>query len=133
MSYAQQAAHDERLRRFLAPAHAVGDRQPWHATGCADTPAADALCEIYLSVDDSSDGAVDGWRIVDTGFALYGPPVAVACADWLCEQLVGRTIADVRGLPSERMQTALALAPAERYGAMLAFDALNNAMANLKS
>ena len=111
------------MQRFLAPAHAVADRGGWQAVGVADTPAADASCEIYL--------ALDRQRIVEAAFALYGPPVAIACADWLCEQLAGRTIGAARGLSSKDVHAALALAPAERYAAVLVIDALAKALVNL--
>ena len=113
------------LRRFLHPGHAVIEQQPGQLVGRAGTPAADAVCEIHLSLEDG--------RIMDAGFAVYGPPVAIACADWLCEQLPGRTIAAARGRSTQDMQAALALAPQERYGAMLAVDALNTALNHLQS
>lgn len=112
-------------QRFLAPAHALTAAGEWQAVGRADTPAADAVCELYLAVEQG--------RIRTAAFACYGPPVAIACADWVCEQLQGRTIAAVRGLCAEDVETALVLAPQARYGAMLALDALNNAIAELKS
>lgn len=124
-----EPGRDECLRRFLAPAHAVGDRRGWQAIGAADTPAADALCEIYLTID----GAVEQGCILDAAFAVYGPPVVVACADWLCERLAGRTIGSASGLSMQAMQTALALSAQQRYGAILVIDACKDALAQLKS
>lgn len=121
----------ERRRRFLSPAHVLklGPDHTWQARGVADTPTADAVCELYL--------AVDAGRIIDVAFALYGPPVAIACADWLCETAVGRTIAAARGLSEQEwaqdMEHALALAADERYAAMLAIDALASALLDLGS
>ena len=120
-AYEPMPAHN--LQRFLAPAHAVTGRRDWQAMGAAGTPAADASCEIYLALDQQ--------RIVEAAFALYGPPVAIVCADWLCEQLAGRTIAAARGLSSKDVYAALALAPAERYAAVLVIDALAKALVNL--
>ncbi len=91
----------------------------------ADTPAADAACEVYL--------AVDATGIVDAAFTLFGPPIAVSCADWLCESLIGRTIAQARGLSGQDVECALALAPDERYAGMLVVDAVANAAVNLGS
>ncbi|HLQ85393.1 MAG TPA: iron-sulfur cluster assembly scaffold protein [Salinisphaeraceae bacterium] len=119
------AAADERLRRFLQPDHALHARRTWQARGAADTPGADALCEIYLAIADE--------QIVEAAFAAYGPPIVVACADWLCEQLGGRTIAVMRGLSEADLQAALALAAEERYAGMLVFDALQDALANLET
>src|SRR5699024_6597209 len=103
--------------------HAIDDRQSGSVVGRADTPAADAVCEIHVTLEDG--------RIMDARFAVYGPRVAIASADWLCEQLRGRTIASARGLSTQDIQAALALAPQERYGAMLAVDALNTALRHL--
>lgn len=124
-----ESAAAECRERFLAPAHAVAGRQGWQAVGSADTPAADAVCEIYLTID----AAAEPVRIGDAAFALYGPPVAIACADWLCSQLAGRTIAAARGLSVQDMQTALALTPEARYAGLLALDALDDALANLEA
>lgn len=123
MSAAGHAA-DVWLQRFLQPGHAVAGHRAGQVVGRADTPAADAVCEIHL--------AVEAGRIDDARFALYGPPVAIACADWLCERISGRTIEAARGLSTQDMETALALAPEARYGAVLALDALNDAMTHLK-
>jgi len=125
MTAAGPDAATERRRRFLAPQHGVDDQQAWQALGTADTPAADALCELYLQVD--------GDIITAAGFALYGPPIAVACADWLCEALHNRTIETAHCLSMHDLQTALALAPQERYGAMLVLDALLDAITNLEA
>lgn len=111
-------------QRFLAPQHAFAAGTKWQVVGRADTPAADAVCELYLAVEQG--------RITAAAFTCYGPPVAIACADWVCEQLRGRTIAAACGLCAEDVETALVLAPQARYGAMLALDALNNAIADLE-
>ncbi len=117
----------ERLRRFLAPAHALpaADDRCWQARGAADTPAADAACELYL--------AIEAGQVADAAFTLFGPPIAVCCADWLCEVLIGRTMNHIRGLSVQDMERALALAPDERYAALLVIDALANAGVNLGS
>lgn len=116
---------ERRLQRFLSPKYAANGEMSHAFAGRASTPAADAVCELYINVDDE--------RIVDMRFALYGPPVAVVCADWLCEYATGRTIKCVCGLSSQDMHAALALAPEERFGAILALDALTNAMTQMES
>lgn len=115
---------DEQRCRFLQPGYAAPQAITDAIVGHADTPAADAICELYIKVDER--------RIVDMCFALYGPPVAVACADWLCEYATGRTIESLRGLSAQDIQAALVLAPEERFGAMLVLDALNNAVAQMQ-
>jgi len=108
------------LARFLQPRFAQLGSKPATIVGRADTPAADAVCDMHLTLD--------GQRIVAIRFAVYGPPVAVACADWLCETATGRTIDAARGLSIQDMEQALALTPEQRYGALLALDALANAL-----
>lgn len=112
--------------RFLAPGHAINYRyiDEWYCEGVADTPSADARCRIWLR------------RLYDTHglqatFALFGPPVAVAAADWVCEQVCGETIETARGLTPRDVEQALALAPAQRYAGILVIDALANALVNL--
>ena|SRR5699024_5600313 len=111
------------MGRFLRPQFALAETAPTMLVGRADTPAADAVCALYLVLDDAG--------IVDLRFAVYGPPVAVACADWLCEAATGRTIDAARGLSIQDIERALALTPEQRYGALLALDALTNALSQL--
>lgn len=122
---AAAASAGERLRRFLRPRHVLQAVSPGAMVGRADTPAADAVCEIHL--------AIDAGRIVEARFAVYGAPLTVACADWLCEYISGRTIVAARGLSTQDMQTALALAAEERFAAMLALDALHNALGRIEA
>lgn len=119
------AIADERLQRFLRPRHVLQGEAPGAIVGRADTPAADAVCEIHLGID--------AGRIVEARFAAYGAPLTVACADWLCEYISGRTIAATRGLSTQDMQAALALAAEERFAAMLALDALHNALERIEA
>jgi NifU-like protein involved in Fe-S cluster formation len=121
------AAEDERRQRFLHPRHALAEyvNMTWQTTGAADTPGADARCQIYLTA-----GGTDP-RLTAAGFAAFGPPVVVACADWVCEHIGGRTIARARSLSAREVERALALVPAERYAALLVIDALAGALANL--
>jgi len=112
------------MPRFLAPAHVADDYviDQWQYVGVADTPGEDARCRLWLQLE-------QGLR-VQARFALFGPPVAVAAADWLCEQINDQTFNDARGITSRDVETALALSPTERYAALLVTDALINALAN---
>ena len=116
--------------RFLAPRHALADCviMQWQGVGRADTPGADARCAIYLAVDGQAAAA----RIATAAFAVFGPPVAIASADWVCEQLTGCTIAQARCLGGRDLEQALGLAPAERYAALLVLDALADALRALE-
>lgn len=119
------APGDELSARFLCPAHAVGpDRaNRWAVSGAADTPGEDARCRIFLALDDTDR--------VRAGFAAFGPPVVVACADWLCERVTGQTVEFTRTLTLADVEKALALAPTQRYAGLVAIDALANAVINL--
>lgn len=114
------------MRRFLSPSHAFDDCviDKWHSEGAADTPGEDARCRIWLRRDDTT-------QDLQAVFALFGPPIAVAAADWLCEQVCGETIETARGLTPRDVEQALALAPAQRYAGLLVIDALASALANL--
>ncbi|MES1927299.1 FeS cluster assembly scaffold IscU [Salinisphaera sp. T31B1] len=93
----------------------------WQGSGSADTPGADAVCRMLLCLGE------DGQRIKHAAFEVFGPPVAVACADWACEWLSDRTIAAARSLSVKDFEQALALAPSQRYAALLVADALAEA------
>lgn len=112
--------------RFLAPGHAINYCyiEGWYCEGAADTPSADARCRIWLRRLYDTDG-------LQAMFALFGPPVAVAAADWVCEQICGETIETASGLTPRDVEQALALAPAQRYAGILVIDALANALVNL--
>ena len=121
--------------RFLAPrqAYANCDIIQWQGVGEADTPGADALCRLYLQTGAAAGEANESTRIARAAFAAFGPPMVIACADWACEWLGERTIADARGLSVQDFEAALALSPSDRYAALLVIDALASALVNLGS
>ena len=110
------------LGRFLRPRHAACecDIIQWKGSGEADTPAADAHCRLFV---DAAEGV-----IASAAFAAFGPPVVIACADWVCEWLSGRTIDAARSLTVREFEQALVLAPHERYAGLLVLDALTGAL-----
>lgn len=110
------------LPRFLRPQHAAHECAiiEWQCCGEADTPAADARCRLYLA---TGDGAIPA-----AAFAAFGPPVVIACADWACEWLIGRTIDVARSLTVREFEQALALTPNERYAGLTVLDALADAL-----
>jgi|AntDeeMetagen681_2_1112603.scaffolds.fasta_scaffold02260_3 NifU-like protein involved in Fe-S cluster formation len=116
------------LLRFLAPRHALCDHaiSQWHGVGEADTPGEDARCGMYLALA-QNDGEK---RIVAAAFTAFGPPVVVACADWFCQRLNECTIEDARSLDLRAAEHDLALAPEQRYAALLISDALSAALDN---
>jgi len=116
------------LPRFLSPRHAVVNYaiMRWQGIGDADTPGADAECRLHIACD----GLCEQVPIAAAAFAAFGPPVVIACADWACEWLEQRTIGDAHGLSVAHFEQALALAPSERYAALLVLDALAGALEN---
>ena len=126
MNRDEQAA--ERIQRFLAPRYALNrGKVDWQAVGEADTPGEDARCRIGLVSDTRTS------HITDIGFRVFGPSVTIACADWLCERLMKRTLTEARKITINDFQEPLALMPSERYAAILVLDALANALCNLRS
>lgn len=117
------------LQRFLAPRHALCEYaiDEWQGLGEADTPGEDARCGIYIALAPATGEP----RIVAAAFTAFGPPVVVACADWLCERLQDRTINGARGLDLRDAEQDLALAPDQRYAALLVIDALGAALDNV--
>ena len=117
------------LARFIAPRHALIDSaiEQWQSVGEADTPASDAHCRMYLACA----GPGSTRHIHAAAFAAYGPPVVIACIDWLCERVQDTTVDDVRGIDLQAIEQALALSPRQRYAALLAIDALASALDNL--
>lgn len=118
------------LARFLRPRHALAECAiiQWHGCGYADTPGADAWCRIRLRrCEPTRDrGLIDG-----AAFAAFGPPVVIACADWACEWLTRRPIAQAGALTTTDFEQALMLQPDERYAALLVGDAVASALVNL--
>lgn len=120
--------------RFLAPRHALAadaDCTGW-LVGRATTPAVDARLAIYLAPSANSRAP----RVAR--FGAYGPPVLVACADWVCEYLEGlqEPLANVAlgadGVdaplwpPIDWFERALALAATDRFAVIAVQDAMTD-------
>jgi len=69
-------------------------------------------------------------RIADARFEAFGGPAAIACGEWLCEWLPGKTPEQARELNGLVLAERLQLRPAERGVALLAEDALKAALAD---
>lgn len=117
------------MSRFLGPAQSAAncDIIEWHGMGFADTPASDAQCRIMIGIDSEAGADV---RITRAAFEVLGPPVAIACADWLCEWLEHRTVGEAGDLSVTAIEKALEIAPSQRYAALLVIDALVKALAD---
>lgn len=112
--------------RFLQPGHAVdpASSAKWQASGQAQTPGADASCRVFVSV--AGDGRLQA------GFAAFGPPVVIACADWLCEWAEQQTPSTASAVTLKDIEQALALSATQRYAGLLVMDALANALMKLR-
>ncbi|KEZ75840.1 iron-sulfur cluster assembly scaffold protein [Salinisphaera hydrothermalis] len=119
------AADDAIRARFLRPTYAVDADavDAWPASGAADTPGEDARCRVFLAV--GNDGRLKA------AFAAFGPPVVIACADWICERVTAQTVEITHTVTLADVEKALALTPTQRYAGLLAIDALSNAVINL--
>ncbi|MGB7756674.1 MAG: iron-sulfur cluster assembly scaffold protein [Salinisphaera sp.] len=113
------------MARFLRPGYAVDPAalDAWPASGAAETPGEDARCRVFLALDETG--------CLRAAFAAFGPPVVVACADWVCERVAGQAVEFTRIITLADVEKALALAPTQRYAGLVAIDALANAVINL--
>lgn len=90
-------------------------------TGEARTPAGPAVLRLHCRLEA---GAVREAR-----FQAYGNVVVIAVGSWLAEWLQGRTPAQARSLTAETVAERLELSAVQRYSALMAVDALNDALA----
>lgn len=90
-------------------------------SGEARTPASKAVLRLYLCM-------IEG-RIEAARFQALGCPSTIAAADWACEWLEGRSLADAQAFEPTLIATALALPPERRHCAILPDDALRAVLA----
>lgn len=107
-------------QHFRAPHQAGVLNGSGVATGEARTPATKAVLRLQIRTDQGC--------IREARFQAYGCPSTIAAGDWLCGWLEGRSIAEAMALTSERVAQALALEPQRRHCALLAQDALREAL-----
>ncbi|NNC25769.1 hypothetical protein HKX42_02620 [Salinisphaera sp. USBA-960] len=122
--------------RFLTPRYALASEanEAGFTVGRASTPAGDTRVALFVA---ASSDAPTGWS---ARFAVFGPPVLIACADWVCEYLSGSANArcsmafgsgggDAAACPSIMVfERELNLAAADRFAAIMVQDAVVNAM-----
>jgi nitrogen fixation NifU-like protein len=80
--------------------------------------AGDVSLLLYLELD------ADGETVARAVFRAHGCPSTVAAADWSCEWLRGRTLAEARGLTAGMIEGGAGLAPGKRDCGLLVEDAL---------
>lgn len=111
--------------RFLAPRHALpadADRSRF-VVGRATTPGTDARVALFLAQEPAA-----GESGLTACFAVYGPPVLIACADWVCEQLGADGVNTARCPSTRVIESALALAAEDRFAVVAVQDALADAL-----
>jgi nitrogen fixation NifU-like protein len=89
-------------------------------TGTAGAPAEGAMIRLQLNVRDG--------RIVDARFQSYGGGATIACASWVADWAVGKTLQQARALHHTELAAALRLAPLKIRCAVLAEQAIKSAV-----
>jgi NifU-like protein involved in Fe-S cluster formation len=103
-------------QRFRQPRYSGKLEGAGLVAGEARTPASKAVLRLQLRV---TAGRVEAAR-----FLALGCPSTVAAADWLCEWLEGRELAEAGSLSATDLAQALELVAVRRHCAVLAEDAL---------
>lgn len=112
---------DEVWRHFLRPhARALATDDGAVFSGEARTPASQAVLAIHLHVR--------GQRVAAAAFQVCGCVSTIAAGSWLAQWLEGRPLDEARALRPQQIDSALSLAPEKRFCALLAFDALHDAL-----
>ncbi len=71
--------------------------------------------------------------VADVRFKVEGCIPAVACASWLTETMMGRSLAELRGLTTEQIEVGLGGLPsASRHASVLAITGLKRALEGLR-
>ncbi|MDN5939437.1 MAG: iron-sulfur cluster assembly scaffold protein [Salinisphaera sp.] len=107
--------------RFLRARHAGRLDGPGLCSGRASADAGDAMVEVDLRVANG--------EIIASAFRAYGCPATIAVADWVCEALVGRTIAAAGSINTRVVEQASGLPAAKRDCAVVVLDAVVTALA----
>lgn len=89
--------------------------------GEARTPASAAILELQLKV--SADG-----RIEDARFRAFGCPYMIATGAWLCGHVIGRLADATFELDAAKLAEQLQLPVVKRYCAVMACEALQDAL-----
>jgi nitrogen fixation protein NifU and related proteins len=89
--------------------------------GKAGTPGQGPFMAVVIKVQ--------GDRIIEAHFTTYSCPSAVACGEWLCEWLAGKTVADAGEIRMEEIAAGVGGLPlGKEHTAVLAANALREAL-----
>jgi nitrogen fixation protein NifU and related proteins len=87
----------------------------------ATNPVCGDLLKLWVMVEDG--------RIAGVKFKVEGCIPAIACASWLTERILGKSVAELRGVTPEEIEAALdGLPSASRHASALAADGLKRAL-----
>lgn len=98
-----------------------------HATAVVEVtnPVCGDLMKLWVVVRDAT--------VAEVKFKTAGCVPAVACGSWLTGTMLGRPVAELHGITPEQIEAALGGLPsASRHAAVLAADALNKVLSELK-
>lgn len=76
---------------------------------------------------------VHNGKITHARFKTVGCVPAIACGSWLTEMMVGKPVAELKGMTPEQIEAALdGLPSASRHAAVLASDALKRLLGKIE-
>ncbi|MDP3719983.1 MAG: iron-sulfur cluster assembly scaffold protein [Acidobacteriota bacterium] len=78
------------------------------------------------------DVRVNGDRVVEARFKVFGCSAAIASASLVAEWLEGAAVDEAKALTAERVVEALGLAPEREYVGRMAVDAAHQALAKVE-
>lgn len=105
---------------FAQPRHAGRPRTGRFQHGTGGAIKSGNLLEIWLAIRDQ--------QIAEARFEAFGCPSTIACGEWLCAWLPGRTVSAAERLTGLELAEALELEPVKRSVALVAEDALKAAL-----
>lgn len=112
------------LDHFQNPRHA-GDLEGANAAAEIENPVCGDVIRVSLRVENG--------KVVDARFKARGCVPAIACGSALTELMIGKRLADVRGLNRDDVFAAVGGVPAaSTHAAQLALDALAAALKQIE-
>lgn len=113
-----------RLFRETPNAGAFPDATPDVVVAEAGTPAARSVLQLSLRLD--------GERVAEARFRVYGCPTTIAVGAWLAAWAEGKTVAELAALKAPAIRAALEIPEDRAHCALLGEDALRAVLARHK-
>ena len=130
MAYSQKVVDRFEQVTNNPAAHGVGKfdpKDPTVATGMTGAPACGDVMKLDLKLDPETD------TILDVKFKTYGCGSAIASSSMFVEMLKGKTIEEAKAIKDKEIAEALELPPIKIHCSVLAEDAIQAAIADVKS